>query len=553
MSDSIDQRMDALAELVLRLSACEYTARAEVSGRRDRVDALAVAMNMLAETLQSEHDARQDAESELEDALEAYENAPGMFCSVAATSFVLLECNNTLAREIDRPKRELLGGSILELIARDDRLAFEAALVALQDGQPLGRSDFELAPDATRRVPVLVSGSRVLDNGVAARIRLIFRNVAQERALESQLRQAQKMDAVGQLAAGVAHDLNNVLAVIAGAGGLLSEHLAPDADLAVEVDAINEAAQRAASLTRQLLTFSRDGATEAQHLELGEFVAGTRRMLERSVADLVHVHIDVEGEPLPVRLDPSQVTQVLLNLAVNARDAMPDGGTLSISTRRVQAQPCDLAEIRVRDDGEGMNPDVLERAFEPFFSTKAPGKGSGLGLAVCFGIVQRGGGTMTIESMPAHGTTVTILFPIDESAPLEQSPATAQSSSGAQGTVLVVDDLAEVRSVIARMLRGRGFEVVEAGGGQEALSRLSELEGDVIVVTDVSMKGMSGAELAHAAWQERPELPVVFVSGYTGDRLDERTTRRPRVRFLGKPFRAEQLVAKIAEAVSERA
>lgn len=553
MSDE-DQRLDGLAELVLRLAACEYTARTEVSDRRDRIDALAVAMNMLAETLQSEREARQEAESKLEDALEAYEHAPGMFCSVAAARFVLLECNSTLAREIDRPKRELLGRNVLDLVAEGDRGDFMAALLAIQNGEPPSRSDFDLESGAARRIPVLVSGSRVLEDGIATRIRLIFRNVALERALESQLRQAQKMDAVGQLAAGVAHDLNNVLAVIIGAGCLLSAELPPEDGMAIEVDAINEAAQRAASLTRQLLTFSRDGATETQQLDLGEFVDGSRRMLERSVADLVAVSIDVTDDELPVRIDPSQLTQVLLNLAVNARDAMPHGGTLTISTRRVRTGQADRAHVRVRDEGDGMHSDVLERAFEPFFTTKERGKGSGLGLAVCFGIVQRSGGRMTIESSPGEGTTVTISLPLDESGRIDGVVAPGEGRSDGVGqTALVVDDIPEVRSVIGRMLRDRGFEVVEAQSGREALSKLAAIDDDLVLVSDVSMKGMSGAELAVEAWKKRPELPVVFVSGYTGDRLDEHTTRRQRVRFLSKPFTVDELVVKISEAVSEQA
>ena len=262
----------------------------------------------------------------------------------------------------------------------------------------------------------------------------------------------------------------------------------------------------------------------------------------------------IGGDGLPVRLDPSQLTQVLLNLAVNARDAMPDGGTLTISTSRVRVGEDNRAQLRVWDEDEGMHPEVLERALEPFFTTKAREKGSGLGLAVCFGIVQRSGGTMSIESAPGQGTIVTISLPLDQSPRVDRPVVPVKGrSEGVGRTALVVDDIPEVRSVIARMLRDLGFEVVEAGSGREALSKLAEIEGDLVLVSDVAMKGMSGADLALEAWKDHPELPVVFMSGYTGDRLDERTTRRRGVRFLSKPFTPDELAIKIAEAISERA
>ncbi|MEQ9322894.1 MAG: ATP-binding protein, partial [Polyangiaceae bacterium] len=373
--------------------------------------------------------------------------------------------------------------------------------------------------------------------GRPERLRVILRDVSRERSLEEQLRQGQKMDAIGRLASGIAHDFNNILTVIIG--GAEQVQLTVDDERADKtLEMILDAGDRAAKLTQQLLTFGRSDLVHPKVHDLGELIREALPMLQRPLADRASLELSLAAEPLFIRIDVTQLTQLLLNLTFNAVDAMPTTGTVRIETT---AGSDATVRLVVSDDGAGMAPDVLERACEPFFTTKDASEGSGLGLAVCYGIAKRNGGDLTIASTPGEGTAITLTFPrasaedrvADLRAPRSRPAVTARH-------VLVVDDTEPVRRLVARALRAVGHDVQEASSAAEALASLERDPFDLLV-TDVVMPGQGGVDLAEGAWSRRPELPVIFVSGYTGDRLGKAVLEKPHVRFLQKPFRAERL------------
>jgi PAS domain S-box-containing protein len=381
----------------------------------------------------------------------------------------------------------------------------------------------------------------------------VLRDVTREVELQEQLRQSQKLEAIGQLSAGVAHDFNNYLTAILGFAALLRERVAADAEAAAHVDEIESAAEQAANLTRQLLAFGRQQMVRPRSLDMSRLVADAEPLLRRMVRDDVRLELDLAPDAGAVEADPAQLQQMLLNLAANARDAMPRGGTLRVATERRafaggegRSRPGEYVALRVSDTGEGMLPDVRERVFEPFFTTKQPGEGTGLGLATVHGIVQQAGGTIEVESAPGKGTTFSILFPR-----CVQAPADAGGGAGAalappiSGTVLVVEDDAAVRSLAVRALEQTGLRVLAASRGQEALALAAERRQAVdLVVTDVVMPGIDGTEVARRLRERWPDLPVLYVSGYVppgGARAGEGA----RERLLPKPFTPAELAAAV--------
>ena len=379
--------------------------------------------------------------------------------------------------------------------------------------------------------------------------------------LERAARQAQKMEAVGRLAGGVAHDFNNLLTVIRGYGELLAADLEADAPRREELGEILRAADRATGLTRQLLAFSRRQAFEMQALDLGDVVADTEKMLRRLIGEDIHLAVSRPPRPAPVRADRGQIEQVLLNLAVNARDAMPLGGPLaiSVSERTVLSAlpstdggvaPGVYVVLTVADAGCGMSPETLEHAFEPFFTTKETGKGTGLGLSTVFGIVKQSGGHLRVTSAPRAGSTFELFFPRVEEADDTPAPPDGAERGGPE-TVLVAEDETAVRDLAVRMLVARGYHVVPASSAAEALTR-AEAAGTIdLLLTDLVMPGMSGAALAERLVGRRPGLRVLFMSGYPHDVLSSSSAcPRRRSRFLRKPFSPRMLLDKVREILS---
>jgi PAS domain S-box-containing protein len=384
---------------------------------------------------------------------------------------------------------------------------------------------------------------------------------AARQKLEQQLIQAQKMEAVGRLAGGVAHDFNNMLAVIGGYSELLLMSAPPGHSMNGPLEQIRKAGDRATRLTQQLLAFSRKQILQPQVLNLNDVVLGVDRMLRRLIGE--DIELVTLGDPTVSRIeaDPGQVEQVLLNLAVNARDAMPQGGKLTIQTRNLfvdeelaervpEARPGPYVQLSVRDTGCGMDAETLVRIFEPFFTTKALGKGTGLGLSTVYGIISQSEGFVQVQSAPNQGTTFYLHFPaVDHISPLAGAPETAlPQGAGSRETVLVVEDETMVRDLIRRVLETCGYEVLEAMEGEEALRTAEAYPGPIhLLLTDVVMPRMSGRELAEQFRQLRPDTQVLFMSGYTDDAVLRHGLAGKEASFLQKPFSPHVLARTVGE------
>jgi len=381
------------------------------------------------------------------------------------------------------------------------------------------------------------------------------------RRSEEQLRQSQKMEAVGRLAGGVAHDFNNMLAVINGYSELLLTDRSPDDPTTSGLREILKAGERAAHLTRQLLAFSRKQIVTPQVMDLGEVVGGMQEMLRRLIGEDIQIVTSTAPGLGRVKADPSQMEQVILNLAVNARDAMPEGGKLTIETRNVEldgqyalgqthAPPGSYVVLAVSDTGMGMDSGTLARVFEPFFTTKPQGQGTGLGLAMVYGIVQQSGGHVWVYSEPGHGTTFKIYLP---RIPGDKSAVGAREEPAARPgaeTVLLVEDEEMVRRLVRSVLELKGYTVLEASGGEEALKIAREHDGLIeLLVTDVVMPGMSGRQVAERLRPLRPETRVLFMSGYTDDVVVRHGILDQEAAFIEKPFTPVGFAQKVREVL----
>ena len=388
---------------------------------------------------------------------------------------------------------------------------------------------------------------------------VLLRDITERRQLEDQLRQAQKMEAVGKLAGGVAHDFNNLLTAIIGFAELAIDDLPRDSRVRDSIAQIRRSAEQAASLTRQLLAFGRRQILQLETVDLGDSVSVMEPMLRRLIGEDIVIATDLATDLPPVRADRTQLQQVLLNLAVNARDAMPGGGTLTIRTR--VATP-DVAEGAVRaagvfvmlevvDTGRGIDPSDLEHIFEPFYTTKAFGQGTGLGLSTVYGIAKQSGGDVRVQSRPGRGSTFQVLLPAAAAAPAAVLLERETSGSPVSATVLLVEDDDGVREFVAEALRVSGCEVMLAASPAEALA-IAARQSRVIdlLVTDVVMPGMNGGELADRLVAMRPELRVLFMTGYDDEEMAERGLVGPRRDCLTKPFPAVELRARVRALVS---
>jgi PAS domain S-box-containing protein len=390
---------------------------------------------------------------------------------------------------------------------------------------------------------------------------VVLRDLTAVRALEAQLRHAQKMEAVGRLAGGVAHDFNNLLTVITGRSQLLLLKLQPDSPLRRDVELVEETAHRASALTRQLLAFSRKQLVQPRVVDLNEVVRGMETMLSRLIGEDITLATHLDPTAGCVRADPAQLEQMIVNLAVNARDAMPLGGRLTLETSFVRLddgfarhnlglRPGPHVRLVVRDTGVGMDSLIKTHLFEPFFTTKGPGKGTGLGLATVYGIVTQSGGAIRVDSEPGQGATFTIDFPrVDAPADLRDPGITAAAPQGSE-TVLLVEDEPAVRGLARDILHQQGYTVLEAADGDEALRVGREHGGPIhLLVTDVVMPQMGGRELSDRLKAGRREIKVLYVSGYTDDAILHQGVSETGTAFLPKPFSASALAHKVREVL----
>ncbi len=456
--------------------------------------------------------------------------------------------------------REIVGGDpdLLRRLADPEPMAeMTQALIRGENwaGRLVLKRRDGVTVDIDMAVAPLHNSSGVVTGSVAA-----ARDISRERALEVQLAQAQKMEAVGRLAGGIAHDFNNILTAISGFGELAAAELPPDDPIGADIEQIIRATERAATLTRALLAFSRRQVMQTRLTDLNEVVGGLTPMLGRLIGEDVRLTVRLDPHLGLIMADRAQLEQVVLNLAINARDAMAGGGKLTIATdngeldaefarSHIGAVEGAYVKLTVSDTGSGMTPDVMEHIFEPFFTTKERGKGTGLGLSTAIGIVQQSEGFVDVASEPGVGSTFTIYLPRLEgaSAPDETVEARIRPNGGTE-TILVAEDEEAVRAFVERVLANSGYAVLTAADGASALEKAARLPRLDLLFTDVVMPGMSGIHLAAQLAGLRPGLPVIYASGY----LDEgilRAAGEEGVPYLPKPFTADELLARVREVL----
>lgn len=473
----------------------------------------------------------------------------------------------SVERVLGHRPEDLAGRSVFELVHPDDLGNVRAMLqIAVKTLGPLDSLEIRfLQKNGTWR-NLEVVGKYVVDGSQFGSLVLNARDLTDRKELEQQLRQSQKMEAVGRLAGGVAHDFNNILTAILGYSELLAVRLAADPEALEEVEEIRKGGERATALTRQLLAFSRKQMLEPTVLDLNELVENLENMLRRLIGEDIRLATSLDPHLHAVRADAGQMEQVVLNLTVNARDAMPHGGALVLETANVEldgsytrehrgSSSGDHVMICVRDTGVGMDEDTKLHVFEPFFTTKEKGKGTGLGMATVYGIVKQSGGYISIESTPGEGTTVRVYLPRVNAAARPPAPAPEAGRPPAalrrdRETVLLAEDETAVRALARRLLEGKGFTVLEATDGQEALEVARRHEGGIaLLLTDVVMPELDGLELASRLKFLRPGIKVVFMSGYTEDGALSHGLLKDGSGFLRKPFTPEALLRKIDETL----
>ncbi len=463
----------------------------------------------------------------------------------------------SVARVLGYPPAEVLGRRLREFVHEDDAGILARALeeVLIRGASPPLTGLRFRHRDGTWRI-VEGSAARIVEPGGKTGLVTTGRDVTERIQLEAQLQRAQKLEAVGRLAGGVAHDFNDLLTVILGYGNLLLDQLADDHVLHQEVAEIKRAAERAANLTQQLLTFGRRQVLSPRPVDLNPVIGAQLEPLRQLIGAGIELTLMLAPGLDPTRVDPGQVEQMLMDLAANARDAMPQGGRLTIETanvefdaaaaRRRAVQPGPYVMLAVTDTGQGMDAATQARLFEPFFTTKEPGRRTGLGLSSVYAVVRQCGGNVFVSSERGRGSRFEITLPRAEAAPAARTAKLAPDEARGDETVVLVEDEPLVRNLVAEVLRRNGYQVMEFVNGREALARLKRHTGFVhLLVTDVVMPGMSGIELARALAPGRPEMCVLFISGYTDDLVGRQGALQPRRRFLQKPFTPDSLLREV--------
>ncbi len=519
-----------------------------------------------------EQDAKRELDVQRRYFEELFESSPEAIALIGEDGHIR-RVNHEFTRLFGYSRSEALGRHLDDLIVPDEEREEAARLGRLAADGRLTRADLVRRRKQGGRVDVSLLARRMQFPGEEVQVYAIYRDVTDRRRTEAMLREreeelrhAQRLEAVGKLAGGIAHDFNNLLTVINGHARVLLDDLPPDDPVRHDLEAIERSGIGAAALTQQLLAFSRRQVLRPQALHLNDVVLDMERMLRRLIGSHIRLTTDLTSAPTTVLADRGQLEQVIMNLAVNARDAMPHGGILAIRTATERVRPDDpridswdtppgaYVCLEVEDDGEGMDPEVLAKAFDPFFTTKDRGKGTGLGLATVFGIVKQSGGHVSAESEPGSGTRFVIHLPAggtQQPAPATRpiDPVTAGNAPG--HTILVVEDEPSVRNLAVRVLERQGYEVLEAGDGAEALEVAAASGCPIdLLLSDLVMPGMGGRELARRMRSLRPDTVILLMSGYDDEMVAGQIAEGDD--FLPKPFTPADLIGRVAQLLGAR-
>ena len=499
-----------------------------------------------------------------------YHNAPDMFASIDIATAEVVQCNQTLVAATGYRREDILGRPVIDLHHSDSIEDAGKVLESLRQTGDVRDAELQLKRKDGSKFDVGLRVSVVQDEQGKAYGRAIWRDIterkraeAQIKELEAQFREAQRLEAIGRLAGGIAHDFNNTLGVIRGYAGFLLEDPSQGDRARQDIRGIDDAAMRAAALTRQLLAFGRLQGQRLEVLELNTVVGDLAEMLQRALGEDIILNTLMSEEPLYVKVDKSQIDQLVMNLAVNARDAMPAGGSLVIETAHVclgedygrahaDVWPGEYVVLTVTDTGSGMSKETQARIFEPFFTTKSRSVATGLGLSTVYGIVKQSGGSITVHSEPGHGATFKIYLPRVETAePVVVAPRAVTDAVGGTETILVVEDEEDMRRVARRILEENGYTILEAEAGRVALQVFAQHNGPIhLLLTDVVMPRMSGCELADRLRQARSNLRVLYMSGYAPDATLHEDVLQESSIFVQKPFTAAELLGKVRQALS---
>ena len=479
---------------------------------------------------------------------------------IDAETGIVLEANARSSAFLGRPTREIVGARAESIVLESDREAYREMLKTTLEGAAVAGKEMRLNHSDGRTLAAEVNASLTEFEGKKI-VQGIFRDIRERKRLEEEVRQTQKMEVVGRLVGGIAHDFNNLLMVILTQIAKVHS-LSSQPQILEHAETVRIAAEKAASLTKQLLAFGRKQVLVLQVLDLNEILGELKEMLSTLPSEQIQLMLTPSSRPLPVKVDPGKIEQVIMNLAVNACDAMPSGGVLRIRTARVSRPPSEAstrshsapyAMVEMTDTGCGMDVETKAHIFEPFFTTKPIGKGTGLGLSTVYGIVKQSGGTIEVDSVPGEGTTFRVYLPIVEEpvsprkAPKVSSPVTTGSE-----TVLLAEDQSSIRSVLREFLESEGYKVLEAQNGNEALEIARHYTGSLdVLVADVIMPQLRGIELAKRLTETYPGICVILMSGYSEDALVEnRLLSERNMTLIQKPFDPEELAQKIRESLS---